>query len=111
MNNVRFAVNGTTLSYGNFYKAFGLSITAADLLGAVVACTLGSMARRGTPGVRTIGWAMVVWQIAGMVLSVMFIATRPAILSAVAAACLALGALLTRRVKERVEVAGEVTYK
>ena len=96
MNNVRFTVHGTTLSYGHFYVAFGLSITAADLLGAWIAWALGSMAQRGAPGVRMIAWAMVVWQVVGIVLAMMFIAAKPAISSAIVAGCLAVAAAMSR---------------
>ncbi|HEX4064550.1 MAG TPA: hypothetical protein VHZ09_00895 [Acidobacteriaceae bacterium] len=104
MNNVRFTVNGSTFTYGHFYKAFGLSITASDLLGAWLAWVLGSMAQRGAAGVRIIAWAMVVWQAVGIVLAATLIAAKPAMTSAVALLCLATAASLTRSEQVAVRV-------
>jgi len=94
MNDVSFTVDGGTYSYGHFYTAFGLSITVAQLFGAWVAWTLGSMARRGAAGVHSIAWAFVLWQIVGIVLAILYISAKPAITAGLAAACMLIGVLL-----------------
>jgi len=96
MNSVHFTINGATYTYGHFYTAFGLSITASDLLGAWVAWVLEAMAQRGAAGVRMIAWGMVVWQAVGIVLAATLIAAKPAVMSAVALLCLATAASLAR---------------
>jgi hypothetical protein len=85
MNQVRFAVKGSTFTYGHFYLAFGLSITAAQVFAVWLAWTLGAMAKRGTRGVQAIAWAMFAWQAVGIVLAAILIAAVPAIFSAIAA--------------------------
>jgi hypothetical protein len=88
MNNVHFSVGRSTFSYGGFYKGFGLSISAFQLFSAWLAWTLGSMARRGIPGVRAIAWGLFFLQVVGLVLSVRYFAIVPAVLSAIAALCI-----------------------
>jgi hypothetical protein len=87
MNGVTFTINGGAYSYGHFYRAFGLSLTAAQLFGAWVAWTLGSMAKRGDGGVRAIAWGLIVWQIAGIAIAAIYVSAKPAALSAVTAIC------------------------
>jgi len=87
MNNVSFTVNGGTYSYGHFYRAFGLSITAAQLFGAWVLWILGGMAKRGDGGVRAIAWGVIVWQAIGVAIAAMYVSAKPAVLSAVTVVC------------------------
>jgi hypothetical protein len=94
MNGVHFTDGHGNYSYGNFYIGFGLSITAAMLFTAWLAWTLGSQAKSGAQGVRTIAWGMFVWQLAGIVLSVRYFALVPALLSVLVSVCLGLGAML-----------------
>lgn len=97
MNNVRFSAAGTSVSYGDFYRGFGLSITAAQLFYAWLAWLLAGMARRDPEGARRIAWSMVVLQLAGLGLSLRYFSTGPALLSVVSALCLGMGALAVRR--------------
>jgi len=90
MNGVSFTINGGTYSYGHFYRAFGLSITTAQLFGAWVAWMLGSMARRGDGGVRAIAWGFMVWQIVGIAIAAIYVSAEPAALSAVTVICIAI---------------------
>ena len=39
MDNVRFSLAGKNLTYGDFYRGFGLSCTVYLLFGAFLACT------------------------------------------------------------------------
>ena len=87
MNETSFSVNGGTYSYGHFYRAFGLSITAAQVFGAWAAWMLGAMARRGDGGVMPIAWGIVAWQVAGIVIAALYVSAKPAALSAVTVVC------------------------
>lgn len=97
MNNVSFTIDGSTYSYGHFYRAFGLSITAAQLFGAWTMWTLGAMARRGDGGVWAIGWGFLVWQAIGVVIAWLYVAAIPAALSAVTLICTAIALAAHRR--------------
>jgi hypothetical protein len=93
MNTVRFSVGSSTFSYGDFYTGFGLFITAFQLFAAWLAWTLGSMARRGAPGVRTIACGMSILQFVSLALSLRYFSTGPAVLSGLTAACLIIAAI------------------
>jgi hypothetical protein len=93
MNNVRFSVGGSTFSYGRFYRALGLSITASQLFFAWLVWLLASMAQRDPVSARLIAWAMVGLQLVGLVLSLRYVGVTPALFSVVSALCLTMGAL------------------
>jgi hypothetical protein len=93
MNGVSFTIDGSTYSYGHFYRAFGLSITAAQLFGAWVLWMLGSMARRGDGGVRAIAWGMIVWQAIGIAIAAIYVSVVPAAMSSVTVICVAIALL------------------
>ena len=97
MNSVRFAEGHSTFSYGGFYTGFGLSITAFQLFAAWLAWLLGSMARQSAAAVCSIAWGMFALQIVGIGLSLEYFSAGPAVLSAMAAACLAMAAISNRR--------------
>lgn len=94
MNNVHFEMDGKIFSYGGFYRGFGLSATASMLFEAFLAWYLGSMARRGSPEVKAIGWAFFLWQIVGLVLSWMYFGIPPMILSVLVAGLIGAGTWL-----------------
>jgi hypothetical protein len=81
MANVHFQVNGSDLTYGGFYRAFGLIITASGLFSAFVTWQLA------THPMPPIGWALCAVQVAGLVLSCVYIAAPPAVSSALVAGC------------------------
>lgn len=97
MNQVSFTIDGSTYSYGHFYRAFGLSITAAQLFGAWVAWTLGSMARRGDGGVQAIAWGLIVWQIVGIAIAAIYISARPAAMSSITVVCSSVALMCLRK--------------
>lgn len=66
MTNVHFQVNGADLSYGNFYKGFGLIVTIFFLFSAIVAWYLAKNQDRA------IGWSLVATQIACLPLAWMY---------------------------------------
>ena len=82
MNNVHFTAEGKIFSYGGWYRGFGLSATASMIFEAFLAWHLGRMARRGSHEVKTIGWALFVWQLPGLVLAWIYFGIEPMILSA-----------------------------
>jgi hypothetical protein len=97
MNNVRFSDGGSTFSYGEFYRGFGLSISASQLFFTWLAWLLASMAQRDPESARLIAWAMVGLQVVGLVLSLRYFGVAPALFSVVGALCLSMGALSIRR--------------
>lgn len=97
MNSVYFQVGHSSFSYGRFYVGFGLFITAAQLFAAFLAWHLGAMARRGSPDVAVLGWSLVVLQLVGVGISLVYIAARPAVLSVGVAVCLAIATRLARQ--------------
>ena len=97
MNSVRFAEGRSTFSYGEFYVGFGLFITAFQLFAAWFAWLLGSMAQESAPRVCAIAWGMFTLQIVETGLSLRYFSGGPAVLSAMAAASLAMAAVSHRR--------------
>jgi hypothetical protein len=97
MNNVRFSDGGSSFSYGEFYRGFGLSISASQLFFAWLAWLLASMAERDPQSARLIAWGMVGLQLVGLVLSLRYFGVAPALFSVVSSLCLGMGALSIRR--------------
>jgi hypothetical protein len=97
MRDVHFSVGSTTFSYGSFYKGFGLSITASQLFMAWLAWQLGSMAKRGVMDARGIAWGMVVLQLIGVVLSLLYFSVVPALFSLATVFTLVAAAVSMRR--------------
>jgi hypothetical protein len=97
MNSVRFAEGHSTFSYGGFYVGFGLFITAFQLFAAWFAWLLGSMAQESAPRVCAIAWGMFTLQLVEIGLSLRYFSGGPAVLSAMAAASLAMAAVSHRR--------------
>jgi len=93
MNAVHFSVGSSSFSYGDFYKGFGLFITAFQLFAVWLAWSLGSMARRGAPGVRMIAWGMSILQLVSLALSLRYFSAGPAVLSGLTAASLIIAAI------------------
>jgi hypothetical protein len=97
MTNVHFQVDGKIFSYGGFYRGFGLSATVAMLFEGYICWFLGGLARRHPQETIAIGWALVVQQIAGMVLALMYFGVPPIVLSAILTACIVIATLLASR--------------
>ena len=88
MNNVHFQVRTHSYTYGNFYRGFGLLVTAYLLFSAVLAWQLGSLAVKYPQAVRPLGWMLCSVQIASLILSAIYFSEAPVISSALVAACL-----------------------
>ena len=93
MNSVHFAADGTTYSYGNFYRGFGLFITVFQLFTAWLAWMLASWAASIPQQVRAIAWALCPMQLISFGLSLAYFAVAPAALSAIAAILLIVAAV------------------
>jgi hypothetical protein len=87
MNTVHFQLGGKSFSYGEFYQAFGLFVTIYMLFAAYVAWLLSR-----TP-MKSLGWALFVVQVAGLVLAVVYFSAPQISFSGVLAACTGWAAL------------------
>jgi hypothetical protein len=94
MNSVHFTVHNTTYSYGGFYRGFGLSCTMSMLFSAAVAWHLGALAKNTPQAIGWLGWAFLVVQLAGLVLSLIYFGLPPAVFSSIVAICIAVGSWL-----------------
>jgi hypothetical protein len=77
-----FSEEGTQFSYGGFYRGFGLYGGMALLLMAVWAWWLGSLARTMPRATIIPGIAMMLFQLGGLVLALLYFPLPPAIFSA-----------------------------
>jgi len=73
MNTVHFEVGGQSFSYGGFYRGFGLSCTVSMLLSAFLSWHLGQLARSAPASIGLLGWVFFAVQIAGGVLSFLYL--------------------------------------
>jgi hypothetical protein len=89
MHAVHFQLDGRGYTYEDFYKGFGLFVTAEMLFAAFVAWHLGAH-----PGNRALGWALTALQLASLVLSVMYFFPVTWIFSAVILVCVGWAAWL-----------------
>ncbi|HYL22153.1 MAG TPA: hypothetical protein VEU74_10360 [Gemmatimonadales bacterium] len=94
MNNVQFPVGGSRLSYGGFYRGFGLFVTAYLLFAAFLAWHLGRLAATNPQAIGGLGWAFCAVQVASLVLGLVYFSAAPTVLSALLAACLGWAAWL-----------------
>jgi len=85
MDNVRFSLGGKSLSYGDFYRGFGLFCTAYLLFNAFLAWHLGTMARNTPQAIGALGWVFFALQVIGIALSWRYFVLPPTIFSAVLA--------------------------
>jgi len=88
MNRVQFEVCGSRFSYGWFYRGFGLSITFNILFLAMLAWRLGTLARSDPKAIGLLGWGLCALHVVSAVLSFVYFAAVPAILSVLLAICL-----------------------
>jgi len=79
---VVFSEDGTRFSYAGFYKGFGLSCTLAMLLIAIWSWWLGSVARTMPRATIMPGAALLVYQIGGLVLSLLYFPAPAVVFSA-----------------------------
>ncbi len=87
MDNVHLQVGGGKLTYGDFYRGFGLFCTVYLLFAAYLAWHLGSMAHSNSQAIGTLGWAFFVLQLASIVVSWIYFLPPPVVLSTAVAIC------------------------
>jgi hypothetical protein len=81
MRDVHFQVRNADLSYGGFYRGFGLFVTVYLLFSAFLALHLAR-----TP-IRALGWGLAAVQILSLALSWIYFSAAPALFSGVVALC------------------------
>jgi hypothetical protein len=97
MNGVHFDFDGAMRSYAEFYKGFGLQVTAFLLFCAFLAWHLGRLAASQPQAIGPLAWAFAAVQVANLVLSAVYFFVVPVVFSAVTVACLLWAAWLLRR--------------
>ena len=97
MNSVHFDFNGAARSYAEFYRGFGLQVTAYLLFSALLSWHLGGLAASQPRAIGMLAWAFVIVQLAVLVLSVLYFFIVPAVMSAVIFVCLLWAAWLLRK--------------
>jgi hypothetical protein len=88
MSDVVFKVAGSDLSYGEFYRGFGLSCTVSMLFSAILCWQLGALATVHPQAIAGVAWSLFGVQVVGVVLSVKYFGLPPAIFSAALTAIL-----------------------
>jgi hypothetical protein len=96
MDAVTFPFGNVTRSYGDFYRGFGLFVTAYLLFSALLAWKLPSILAASPDTYQVLAGAFLAVQIACAALSWMYFALPPAVLSSAIVLCFAWGMLLAR---------------
>ena len=94
MSDVVFKVGGADLSYGGFYRGFGLSCTISMLLSAILCWQLGALSTVRPRAIAGVAWSLFGGQVVGVVLSVKYFGLPPAVFSAALTALLGWTAFL-----------------
>jgi hypothetical protein len=97
MRNVRFDVMGVNRSYLDFYQGFGHSLTAFQLMQAVLLWQLSTLARTSAAAVRPMIGIMVLAGAAQCVIAWRFIVPVPAVLTLVLVASMTVAYVVARR--------------
>jgi hypothetical protein len=79
MGDVVFKVGGSELSYGAFYRGFGLTCTVSMLFSAILCWQLGGLATLYPQAIAGVAWSLFGVQVVGVVLSVKYFGLPPAI--------------------------------
>lgn len=87
MDNVRLQVGNGKLTYGDFYRGFGLFCSVYLLFAAYAAWYLADLARTYPQSIGTLGWAFCLLQIASLALSWKYFLPPPAVISAILVVC------------------------
>jgi len=88
MNSTAFRVGSSSVSYGAFYRGFGLYVSAYLLFSAFLSWYLGGLASNLPQAIGYLGWIFLALQLASLTLSWLYFSTIPTIFSAVLAICL-----------------------
>ena len=98
MDRVHLQIGSGNLTYGGFYRGFGLYCTLYLLFTAYLAWHLGTMARNNPQAIGSLGWAFFAVQLASVALSWIYFLPPPIILSMLVAVCTGWAAWLLRAV-------------
>jgi hypothetical protein len=96
MNSVYFDLNGSTRSYAELYKGFGLTVTAYMLFSAFLAWHLGSLARTHSQSIGALAWVFATLQLICLILSIRFFFLVPVTFGGVIVICLVWAAWAVR---------------
>ncbi|MBZ5507531.1 MAG: hypothetical protein LAO78_18885 [Acidobacteriia bacterium] len=99
MNTVRLHVGSGKLTYGDFYRGFGLFCTLYLLFAAYLAWFLGGLAQNNPQAIGALGWVFFMLQLASIIVSWIYFLPPPVILSALVAVCTGWAAWLVSAVK------------
>jgi hypothetical protein len=94
MQDVHFREQGTTLSYGGFYRGFGVSVGIQLFFSAYLAWYLGNVARNAPGTVGLLGWVFCSAQLVGLAITWRSFAPPAAIFGLLLSLCLACAAWL-----------------
>jgi hypothetical protein len=97
MNSVRLQVGNGKLTYGDFYRGFGLFCTVYLLFAAYLAWHLGSVAQTNPQTIATLAWVFFALQLSSMALSWKYFLPPPVVFSAIIALCTGWAAWLVSR--------------
>lgn len=93
MTNVHFQVGHASFTYGGFFTFFGLYITLYLLFSSFLSWQLAAMADDAPRSARRLAWAFCGVQVAGLILSLIYFAAPPAVMSGLLVVCLGWAAL------------------
>ena len=96
MEKVPLQIGGRTLTYGGFYRGFGLFCTLYLIFLAYLSWHLGSMARTTPQAIGLLGWGFFTLNVASTVLAWIYFIPPPIILSALASICTGWAAWLVK---------------
>jgi len=87
MNSVHLQVGNGKLTYGGFYRGFGLFCTLYLLFAAYLAWHLGGVAQSNPQAIGTLGWAFFILQLGSIAVSWIYFLPPPVVFSAIVAIC------------------------
>jgi hypothetical protein len=87
MKEVPFSIAGTTRTYDELYRGFGLYNTAYLFFSAFLAWVLGGLAQAAPQAVRPLGWGLFVLQLVSVALSWIYFFVPPLAFSGLVAVC------------------------
>jgi hypothetical protein len=97
MDSVRFQVGKSTVTYGGFYRGFGLFCTLYLLFAACLAWYLGDMARANPHAIVSLGWVFFALHVVSLVLCWIYFLPPPVVLSGLTAIATGWAAWLVSR--------------
>ena len=87
MNNVRVPVGHSDFTYGQFILGFGLFCSLYFLFSAYLAWHLGGLTRTNPQAIGALGWVLFAVQLVSVLMSKIYLAGVPIVLSTLIALC------------------------